>query len=193
MKELIPLIFGTVLAIAGIVLLFLKRENGQNRIKFFGQEFQLSTPALVVFLVGCAIFIMPFFIAKPVQPTQHWLNIHRVAVHNMEAHEGILVNIVARVNGVIYSYPADVPYTPIGVNMAEQKMPLPIDTDSYRVSFEAYIKKPDAESVAIARSRETPVYKEEQLPTENQSYDLHAVVNDAKVPEVTMTVKYSIE
>jgi hypothetical protein len=40
----------------------LKSDNGQNRVKLFGQEFEISRPSLVVFLAGCGIFVMPFFL-----------------------------------------------------------------------------------------------------------------------------------
>jgi len=51
--------FGALVAAAGLVLLFIRQEQGQNKIRILGQEFQISTPALVVFLAGCALVIMP--------------------------------------------------------------------------------------------------------------------------------------
>ncbi len=53
------MLFGALVASAGVVLLFVPREQGDNRIRLFGQEFQLSTPALVVFLAGCGLFVAP--------------------------------------------------------------------------------------------------------------------------------------
>ncbi len=50
--------FGAVVASIGLVLLFRKHEQSLSRIKLFGQEFQFSAPGLVVFLAGCAIFIL---------------------------------------------------------------------------------------------------------------------------------------
>src|SRR5262249_8020080 len=50
--------FGALVAAAGLVLLFIRQEQGKNRIKILGQEFQISTPALVVFLAGFALVIM---------------------------------------------------------------------------------------------------------------------------------------
>jgi len=55
----IVMAFGALVAVVGLALLYLRKEQAENRIKLFGQEFQISTPALVVFLVGCAIFILP--------------------------------------------------------------------------------------------------------------------------------------
>jgi hypothetical protein len=50
--------FGALVAVAGLVLLFTRQDQGQSRIKIFNWEFQVSTPALVVFLAGCALFII---------------------------------------------------------------------------------------------------------------------------------------
>jgi hypothetical protein len=62
------MVFGAFLAVAGLFLLVLRKEQGQNRIRLFGQQFQVSTPALVVFLAGCAIFILPFAIPSRNEP-----------------------------------------------------------------------------------------------------------------------------
>src|SRR5215472_16171300 len=51
--------FGAFVAVVGLALLYFRKEQAENKIKFLGQEFQISTPALVVFLVGCAIFVLP--------------------------------------------------------------------------------------------------------------------------------------
>jgi hypothetical protein len=51
--------FGALAAAAGLALLIFRREQAENKIKLFGQEFQISTPALVVFLVGCFVFMFP--------------------------------------------------------------------------------------------------------------------------------------
>src|SRR5262249_38274952 len=63
----VVMIFGVLVAGTGLILLFLRKEQGENKIKLFGQEFQISTPALVVFLVGCAIFIIPLVLPIPNQ------------------------------------------------------------------------------------------------------------------------------
>jgi hypothetical protein len=55
----VVMLFGALMAVAGLALLYARREQAENRIRLFGQEFQISTPALVVFLAGCAIFILP--------------------------------------------------------------------------------------------------------------------------------------
>jgi hypothetical protein len=51
--------FGALVSGIGLVLLFLRKEQARNRIRLFGQDLQISTPDLVVFLVGSAIFILP--------------------------------------------------------------------------------------------------------------------------------------
>jgi hypothetical protein len=54
--------FGALIASAGLVLLFLRNEQAQNKIKLLGQEFEISTPALVVFLAGCTVFVIPLVV-----------------------------------------------------------------------------------------------------------------------------------
>jgi predicted nucleotidyltransferase len=61
-QRLIVMAFGGIIVVASLFLLFLKKDEGQNRVKLFGQEFEISTPSLVVFLAGCGIFVMPFFL-----------------------------------------------------------------------------------------------------------------------------------
>src|SRR5262245_9934929 len=54
--------FGALVAAVGIVLLYLRKEQARNRIRLFGQDLQISTPDLMVFLVGSAIFILPLVV-----------------------------------------------------------------------------------------------------------------------------------
>jgi hypothetical protein len=61
-QRLSVMVFGGMIVVASLFLLFLKKDEGQNRVKLFGQEFEISTPSLVVFLAGCGIFVMPFFL-----------------------------------------------------------------------------------------------------------------------------------
>jgi hypothetical protein len=59
----IMMTFGAIVAITGMALLYFRKEYGENKFKIWGQEFQFSTPALAVFLVGCGIFILPSVIS----------------------------------------------------------------------------------------------------------------------------------
>jgi hypothetical protein len=61
LREILVMSFGAVVSLAGLWLLFLRKEGAVNRIKVLGQEFELSTPALIVFIVGAGIFVLPFF------------------------------------------------------------------------------------------------------------------------------------
>jgi len=68
--QALVMVFGALLALAGLALLVFRRDQGQNKIRVLGQEFEISTPALVVFLAGCAIFVIPFWtsadLSKPI-------------------------------------------------------------------------------------------------------------------------------
>ena len=57
--QAIVMTFGALTAAVGVLLLFLRQESGRNTIRIVGQQFEISTPALVVFLCGCAIFVLP--------------------------------------------------------------------------------------------------------------------------------------
>ena len=63
-EKLAIMAFGALLAIAGLVMLFKGGKESRNVIKAFGAEFELSSSGIVVFLVGAALFVAPFFIAQ---------------------------------------------------------------------------------------------------------------------------------
>ena len=65
------MVFGSVLAVAGILLFafftWFKGDEGRpNRIQVLHLEFDISHPALVIFLVGCGLIVLPFFLPQPV-------------------------------------------------------------------------------------------------------------------------------
>jgi hypothetical protein len=99
--------FGALMAAAGLALLFFRREQGENRIKLFGWEFQISTPALVVFLVGCFIFILPVVTQMQSQPLftiplGHRLDgNHQVTTGNQQITTAKLVSIGTTIKGLI--------------------------------------------------------------------------------------------
>jgi hypothetical protein len=68
--QALVMVFGALLALAGLLLLVFRKDHGQNKIRVLGQEFEISTPALVVFLAGCVIFVIPFWtsadLSKPI-------------------------------------------------------------------------------------------------------------------------------
>ena len=66
MLQIAALAFGAFLAVAGLVLLLREQKSAGNKIKFLGQEFELSSTALVVVVMGCAIFALPFLAPQAV-------------------------------------------------------------------------------------------------------------------------------
>jgi hypothetical protein len=56
------MLFGALVAAAGLALLFLRKEQAENVFKIGGQEFKISTPALAVLLVGVFVFILPLIL-----------------------------------------------------------------------------------------------------------------------------------
>ena len=122
------------------------------------------------------------------ETVQRWL-----VVQGVDGPQGEPVRLVVSVNSVIYSYPADVPYTKIGLNMAEQKLPLPVDTNSYTISFEAQFQALSEGGFLQAKSRSRPSFTATNLPTDKQQYTLHGVIGGAKQAEVALTVFYAFK
>ena len=125
--------------------------------------------------------------AKPSQPSQRFLVMHRVLGGQEE-----MVRVVARVNNLIYAYPADVAFTPIASDMPEQKLPLPIALDGYTLSFEAQVRDSRSGEIRQYKSRTTPQFRLDALPTDTQSYKLMYVtsVGDYGVRR-SLTIEYS--
>jgi hypothetical protein len=62
----IAMAFGAAVAASGVALMLRgDRDSGRNAIEIWGQKIEISRPALVVFLVGSAIFVVPFFLEPP--------------------------------------------------------------------------------------------------------------------------------
>ena len=57
--------FGVILALLGVILFVKRPAVGRNRIKILGIEFELSTPALVIFILGLGVFVFPFLGVAP--------------------------------------------------------------------------------------------------------------------------------
>jgi hypothetical protein len=102
----------------------------------------------------------------------------------------MFVRIVARVNGALYAYPADAPFTQIGANMAEQRLPLPL-ADSYTVSFQAQLRDTSADRVVNASSRSTPTFTAASLPGDTQHYQINILNPDGSKSGDFVTVRYS--
>lgn len=68
--QLFLMVFGAVLSLIGIAVFFLlawfKGSGGEhNVVKLAQAEFRLSHPALVIFVVGVALMVAPFFLPLP--------------------------------------------------------------------------------------------------------------------------------
>lgn len=61
-QNAVVMIFGALVATAGFILLYSRKESAENAISFAGMQFKVSTPALVVFLAGCVVFLSPLFL-----------------------------------------------------------------------------------------------------------------------------------
>jgi len=60
--RIILMTIGAIFASCGLILAFTRKTAEINKLKIFGQELELSSPSLVVFLAGCGLLIGPFLI-----------------------------------------------------------------------------------------------------------------------------------
>ena len=64
-QQYLAMPFGAAIAASGLALMVLgHRDSGRNEIEIWGHKLELSTPALAVFLVGSAVFVMPVFLSR---------------------------------------------------------------------------------------------------------------------------------
>lgn len=87
-------IVGALVMICGITLFLVDKREGGNAVKVLGAEVQLSTPSLLVFIVGAALFIFPFTAAFRRQdlqpsPTENATEAQVINSSNEPAAEGI--------------------------------------------------------------------------------------------------------
>jgi hypothetical protein len=118
---------------------------------------------------------------------------HYLIIRGIDASPGQMVRVVARINNVLYAYPADVTFTPVTPAMPEQKLPLPLSEGKYIVSFEAQLMGHRCDEVSLARSRETPHFDATALPSEVQSYQLLRVDAGGAYGVPALTVRYSFQ
>jgi hypothetical protein len=114
-----------------------------------------------------------------------------LVVHGVDGQPGQMIRVVARINGLLYAYPADVTFTPVTTAMPEQKLPLPLMDLHYNVSFEAQIMGSTCRDVSYARSRATPQFNGSSLPTDLQTYQLLNVDRGGAYGAPSLTVRYS--
>jgi hypothetical protein len=62
------MLFGTAVAVAGLVLLFLRgHDAAESSFELFGQKIQLTSTGLVVLIVGCVLFLTPFYLPMEIR------------------------------------------------------------------------------------------------------------------------------
>jgi hypothetical protein len=61
-QQVIATGLGTILILAGLALIVLRRDSGANQVKLWNLEVNLSTPALLVLIAGCGLFALPLFV-----------------------------------------------------------------------------------------------------------------------------------
>lgn len=153
-----------------------------------------ATQGVLIALITAAVTLATSYWALGNRESQLLTNPQRwLVIQGIDGPSSESVRIVVSVNGILYAYPADVPYTKIGLSMAEQKLPLPSDSDNYTLAFEAQFKGVTASGFSNAKSRSRPTFEANNLPNEKQTYLLHGVIGDEKAAEVGLTLYFRFE
>lgn len=121
---------------------------------------------------------------------QHWLVIE--GVHQTKVP---FIRVVATVNGLHFSYPSRAVWAEVNPGMSKERFPLPINADSFLVSFTAFgVHDPLQPHVAEFTSQVVEETKVHQLPARNRAYGLYDLYEGVRGghPD-TLSVNYSIE
>ena len=163
-------------------------EDKQGQVEV--ARISARTAIIVALITAMSGLITGYLVNKPSeQPKQRWL-----VIHSVSSDVATDLKLVARVNSIPYSYPADALMTRIAPGMPKQRCPLPL-ADDYAVSFEAFFREDgdEASDLFEAKNRETHQISGKQPPKEEQKYGLHEVVGGEKKRYDVLTVTYSIE
>ena len=119
-------------------------------IRAKGLAFQLPRiwQRITIALLGLALIVGGIILSgTPSQesPSQCWISVKRVVAGNQDARNQ-LVRVTANVNGVSYSFPSKLLFAEFGSEMGEEKYPLALTGENYKISF-----------TALVASRETPL------------------------------------
>ncbi len=76
--------FGILIALAGLIAFLMRKEEGSNRVKLFGGEFELSRPALVIILAGCTVAVASLYL-----PTRQPAEEKRAGTESASTNSGL--------------------------------------------------------------------------------------------------------
>jgi len=132
--------------------------------------------------------------AKPL-PVQRWIRVEAVQLVSDPALPTIdRVRLVAQVNGVNYSYPANVNslWAPVGPGMVAERYPLPVGAETYRVKFHAFGYVADGK-IPRYEYRGIDEYRSRQIPLRGATQPLQLTGSNPTGLNTGMIVRYSIE
>lgn len=118
---------------------------------------------------------------------QHWLTVQSVQYSGA-------ARIVINVNGNDYAYPAKQVWAGANYNTAQEKFPLPIDADSFQLTFTALVDDadPNFEGHYSSKLGEEKIGVQ-QLPTGVRTVSGIPAAGNAQTPAPFLEIKYAIE
>ena len=62
LQQILATVLGIAMILVGLVLIVVRKDSAASHVKIWNVEVNLSTPALVVLVVGCGLFVLPIFV-----------------------------------------------------------------------------------------------------------------------------------
>lgn len=118
---------------------------------------------------------------------QHWLTVQSV---NYSGAARVVINI----NGNDFSYPAQQIWAGADYNAAQERMPLPIDTEVFQITFTALVDDADPNFTGFFSTKlgEEKI-SVQQLPTGVRTMSGIPAAGNTQTPAPFLEIKYAIE
>ena len=153
-----------------------------------------AAQAIAVALITATAGVFAGYLARgasdnPQAHIQRWISIEGIEIENHT-----LIRLVATVNGVNYSYPSKAVWAQVGEN--RERFPLPATSETYRVSFQAFLSDPGNVPTTQAGSQFVDEINVSKLPVTEKSYTLFTVGGMSTVygtQDRSVQVRYSIK
>jgi hypothetical protein len=144
--------------------------------------------AIVTSLAGVLGGIIGYYANKPAHLTPGTL--HAISIDGVRSEPNCqcAIRVVAVVNGQAYSYPSRAVWADIGPGMSKEEFPL-APADVYRVNFQAYLRRPDGDTVKLFTSN----YNKESPPGVDLEFELSPMDQEfSRGAEFVLSIKYHV-
>lgn len=117
-----------------------------------------------------------------------------ISVDGIQTIDYPLIRLVITVNGANYSYPSKAIWAQVGEN--RERFPLPMTSENYRVSFQAFLSEDGNQTALHAASQHVDEIAIDHLPANQKLYNLYEFGGSSSVYGTRSNVaqiKFSVE